>query len=35
MEAPIDDYVLFIVGMVVFGICVAGVFSILGRMHVD
>ena len=35
MQAPVDDYVLFIVGMVVFGIALAGVFALLGRMHTD
>lgn len=35
MQAPIDDYVLFVVGMVVFGIALAGVFALLGRMHTD
>jgi hypothetical protein len=33
MVAPLDDYILFIVGMVVFGIALVGVYAILGRMH--
>lgn len=35
MSGPVDDYILFLMGMVVFGICLGGVFAILGRMHTD
>ena len=35
MSAPIDDYILFITGMVVFGIALAGVIAVLGRMDTD
>lgn len=35
MQAPIDDYILFATGMVVFGIALAGVFALLGRMHTE
>ncbi len=35
MQAPVDDYILFITGMVVFGIALVGVMALLGRMHTD
>jgi len=35
VQVPVDDYILFIVGMVVFGIALAGVGAILSRMHLD
>lgn len=35
MSAPVDDYILFLTGMVVFGIAFAGVIAILNRMHTD
>lgn len=35
MQGPIDDYILFITGMVIFGIALAGVMSLLGRMHTE
>ncbi len=35
MQGPVADYILFLTGMVVFGIACVGVFSLLGRMHTD
>lgn len=35
MQAPVADYILFITGMVVFGVALAGVFALLGRMHTE
>jgi len=35
LPGPVDDYILFLMGMVVFGIAVAGVMALLGRMHTD
>lgn len=35
MYSSTDAYALFIVGMAVFGVCVAGAFAILARMNTD